>query len=169
AGPCVGIGCHLSATDLTHVERPVVGQWDPREQPSHRCDRSGRLGPYRSRRRRARRRARAHRGGPRRPRYILNGPEALTARQEVEILSGVLGRTIELVIVTPEQAAKEAIARGTPAHLAMAMRDLNRFFRRRLVGQIGDDVENLTGVAPATFGDWCERHADEFRLTKTRR
>ena len=95
--------------------------------------------------------------------YILNGPEALTVREQVGILSHVLGRTIEFVAVTPEQAAKEAIKRGTPAPLAEAMQQLNEMFRARLVGQIADDVENLTGAAPATFRHWCERHADEFR------
>lgn len=95
--------------------------------------------------------------------YILNGPEPLTARQQVEILSDVLGRTIEFVDVTPAQVAKEAIERGTPAQLAEATRDLNELFRARLVGQVADDVENLTGIAPATFRDWCKRHADEFR------
>jgi uncharacterized protein YbjT (DUF2867 family) len=95
--------------------------------------------------------------------YILNGPEALTVREQVGILSDVLGRTIEFVAVTPEQAAEEAIKRGTPAPLAGAMQQLNEMFRARLVGQIGDDVENLTGAAPATFRHWCERHANEFR------
>lgn len=94
--------------------------------------------------------------------YILNGPEALTVREEVEILSDVLGRAIELVDVTPEQAAKEAIERGTPAQLAEAVQHLNEMFRARRVGQIADDIENLTGIAPATFRDWCERHVDEF-------
>ena len=95
--------------------------------------------------------------------YILNGPEALTIREQVGILSDVLGRTIEFVAVTPEQAAEEAVKRGTPALLAEAMQQLNEMFRARLVGQIADDVENLTGAAPATFRHWCERHADEFR------
>jgi uncharacterized protein YbjT (DUF2867 family) len=95
--------------------------------------------------------------------YILNGPEALTVREQVGILSDVLGRTIEFVAVTPEQAAKEAIKRGTPAPLAEAMQQLNEMFRARLVGQVADDVENLTGAAPGTFRHWCERHADEFR------
>jgi uncharacterized protein YbjT (DUF2867 family) len=94
--------------------------------------------------------------------YILNGPEALTAREQVEILSDVLGRTIEFVPVTPEQAEKAAIERGAPAPMAAAMRSLNELFRTRLVGQLSDDVENVTGVAPASFRDWCERHADEF-------
>jgi hypothetical protein len=28
---------------------------------------------------------------------------------------------------------------------------------------IADDIENLTGVAPRNFRDWCERHVDKFR------
>lgn len=28
---------------------------------------------------------------------------------------------------------------------------------------ITDDVENITGTAPATFREWCERHAGAFR------
>ncbi len=94
--------------------------------------------------------------------YILNGPEALTARKQVEILSDVLGRTIQFVAVTPEQAAKEAIEHGTPVRLAEAMQNLNEMFYARRVGQIGDDIENVTGIAPVTFRDWCVGHADEF-------
>jgi uncharacterized protein YbjT (DUF2867 family) len=95
--------------------------------------------------------------------YILNGPEALTAREQVETLSEVLGRTIEFVDVTPEQVAKEAIEKGTPVQLAEAMQNLNELFRTGRAGVIADDIENLTGVAPRTFRDWCERHADGFR------
>jgi uncharacterized protein YbjT (DUF2867 family) len=95
--------------------------------------------------------------------YTLGGPEALTAREQVEILSDLLGRAIDFVDVTPEQAAREAIEQGTPEALAKATQDLNEMFRNRLVGQTSDDVENVTGVAPATFRDWAERHIDEFR------
>ncbi len=38
----------------------------------------------------------------------------------------------------------------------------SRMFRARLVNRFADDIENLTGVAPMTFRDWCERHVDEF-------
>ena len=99
--------------------------------------------------------------------YILNGPEALTAREQVEILSEVLGRTIEFVDVTPEQVAKEAIEKGTPVQLAEAMQNLNELFRTGRAGVIADDIENLTGIAPRTFRDWCERHADKFRPDTT--
>jgi hypothetical protein len=44
-----------------------------------------------------------------------------------------------------------------------ATKSLNEMFRARLVGQLSDDVDNLTGVAPRTFREWCERHVDELR------
>jgi uncharacterized protein YbjT (DUF2867 family) len=95
--------------------------------------------------------------------YILNGPEALTAREQVEILSDVLGRTIDFVDVTPEQFAQESIEHGTPPPAAEALQNLNEMFRAGRAGVITDDIENLTGVAPRTFRDWCERHVDTFR------
>jgi uncharacterized protein YbjT (DUF2867 family) len=95
--------------------------------------------------------------------YILNGPQALTAREQVEILSDVLGHTIEFVDVTPEQLAQQSIEHGTPVQLAQTTQNLNELFRAGRASVIADDIENLTGVAPRTFRDWCERHIDEFR------
>jgi uncharacterized protein YbjT (DUF2867 family) len=94
--------------------------------------------------------------------YILNGPEALTPREQVEILSAVLGRSIDFVDVTPEQFAQDSIEHGAPVELAKAMQNLNEMFRAGRAGVIADDIQNLTGVAPRTFRDWCERHAEEF-------
>lgn len=99
--------------------------------------------------------------------YILNGPEALTAREQVETLSDVLGHNIDFVAVTPEQAANQAIENGTPAQLAAALQNLNELFRADRAGVIADDIENLTGIAPRTFRDWCERHIDKFRPDPT--
>ncbi len=99
--------------------------------------------------------------------YILNGPEALTSREQVEILSEVLGRTIDFVDVTPGQFAQESIERGAPVPLADAVRNLNELFRAGRAGVIADDIENLTGVAPGTFRTWCEHHVDAFRRDVT--
>ncbi len=96
--------------------------------------------------------------------YILNGPEALTAREEVAILAEVLGRTIEFVDVTPEQFAAASIARGMPAHFAKAVQNLNEdVFRFSRTSVIAQDVENLLGILPASFRDWCQRHSDAFK------
>ena len=95
--------------------------------------------------------------------YILNGPEALTSREQVEILADVLGRPIEFVDVAPEQFEQDSIAQGTLAPFAGALRDLNELFRAGRAGVITDDIENVTGVAPGTFRAWCEHHAGAFQ------
>ena len=43
------------------------------------------------------------------------------------------------------------------------MERLNEVVRARRSVAITDDVENITGIAPATFRDWCERHAEALR------
>jgi uncharacterized protein YbjT (DUF2867 family) len=94
--------------------------------------------------------------------YILNGPEALTAREQVEILADVLGRPIEFVPVTPEQFAQRSIEQGTPQDMARAVQDLNELFRAGRAGVVADDVANLTGTPPRTFREWCEQNAAAF-------
>jgi hypothetical protein len=58
---------------------------------------------------------------------------------------------------------QDAIQRGTPPEQAHLNECLNEAFRARRSVNITDDVQNITGTAPATFRDWCERHADAFR------
>jgi uncharacterized protein YbjT (DUF2867 family) len=95
--------------------------------------------------------------------YILNGPEALTAREQVEILAAALGRPIEFAAVTPEQFAQQSIADGTPTDRAAAVQNLNELFQAGRAGVLADDITNLTAVAPRTFREWCELHADAFK------
>lgn len=95
--------------------------------------------------------------------YILNGPEALSAREQVQILAAALGRRIEFAVVTPEQLAQQSIADGTPGDRAAAVQNLNELFRAGRAGVLADDITNITGVAPRTFREWCELHADAFK------
>jgi uncharacterized protein YbjT (DUF2867 family) len=94
--------------------------------------------------------------------YILGGPQALSAREQVEILADVLGRPIEFVPVTPEQFAQQSIEQGTPPEMAAAVQNLNELFRAGRAGVVTDDITNLTGIAPRTFRQWCEEHAGAF-------
>lgn len=68
-----------------------------------------------------------------------------------------------MVDVTPAQLARESIDHGAPAPLAEALQNLNEMFRTSRAGVLADDIENLTGVAPRTFRDWCETHVESFR------
>ncbi|GAA5039296.1 uncharacterized protein YbjT (DUF2867 family) [Thermocatellispora tengchongensis] len=98
--------------------------------------------------------------------YILNGPHALTAREQVEILAGVLGRGIEFVPVTPEQFAQRSIEHGTPEDLAQTVRNLNELVRAGRAGVVAEDITNLTGIAPRTFREWCEDNDRVFRICR---
>lgn len=95
--------------------------------------------------------------------YILNGPEALSAREQVEILADVLRRDIKFVAETPEEFASRSVESGTPEPQAKALRNLYELFGAGRAGVVSNDVENLTGVTPRSFREWCERHADELR------
>ena len=44
-----------------------------------------------------------------------------------------------------------------------ALRNLNELFRAGRAGVLADDVQNLTGIAPRSFRNWCETHAGAFR------
>jgi uncharacterized protein YbjT (DUF2867 family) len=95
--------------------------------------------------------------------YLLTGPQALTSREQVETIAEVTGRSIDFQDVTPHEFAQAAIQRGTPPEQAQLMERLNEVLRARRSVNVTDDVENITGTAPATFRSWCERHADAFR------
>lgn len=95
--------------------------------------------------------------------YFLTGPEALTSREQVKIIAEVIGRSIDFEDTTPHEFARAGIQRGTAPELANAMENLNELFRAGRAGFVTDDVQNITGVAPRTFRDWCERNASAFR------
>jgi uncharacterized protein YbjT (DUF2867 family) len=95
--------------------------------------------------------------------YLLTGPEAMTSREQVEIIAEVTGRSIDFQDVTPHEFAQAAIQRGTPPEEAHLMERLNEVFRARRSVAITDDIENITGIAPGTFRDWCQRHTGAFR------
>jgi uncharacterized protein YbjT (DUF2867 family) len=95
--------------------------------------------------------------------YFLTGPQALTAREQVETIAEVTGRSIDFEDVTPHELAQVSIERGTAPELAHMMEALNEVFRAGRSGFVTDDVENITGIAPGTFRHWCERHAGAFR------
>ncbi|MFB9698042.1 NAD(P)H-binding protein [Actinoplanes digitatis] len=96
--------------------------------------------------------------------YTLSGPEALSAREQVEIIAEVTGRRIEFEDTTPHEYAQASIAQGTPPEQAQALQALHEVFRAGRAAYITDDVENLTGVAPRTFRTWCEHNAATLRL-----
>lgn len=95
--------------------------------------------------------------------YFLTGPQALTSREQVEIIAEATGRPIEFEDLTPQEFTKVAVQNGTPPEQAHLIERLNELLRAGRAGFVTDDVENLTGIAPGTFRAWCERNVEALR------
>lgn len=92
--------------------------------------------------------------------YFLTGPEALSQRQQVDTIAGVLGRPLRFDEQTPDEAREEMI-RTVPAAIAdtvlgyLAATD-------GAPGRISDAVPDITGVPARTFTQWVRDHRTEF-------
>lgn len=92
--------------------------------------------------------------------YYVSGPESITQRRQLEVISEVTGRPLRFDEITPEQARVElapyvpewvrdavfgywAASDGVPAH-------------------VSDDVEKLTGRPARSFAEWVADHTAEF-------
>lgn len=93
--------------------------------------------------------------------YPLSGPESLTQRDQIAILGAALGRDIELVELSPEQA-REQFAGAIPGPVLDALMRLWAGAVGR-PAQVLPTVEQVTGHKPRTFAQWAAEHADRFR------
>ncbi|MFD7631479.1 NmrA family NAD(P)-binding protein [Streptomyces sp. NPDC059851] len=94
--------------------------------------------------------------------YNLTGPEALTPRERIAVLSKAIGREVGFVPITHEQAVERLTATG-----------VSRADAEYVVGwyarptedstTVVDTVERVTGRPARTFGQWVDEHVDRFR------
>ncbi|WP_408895876.1 NmrA family NAD(P)-binding protein [Nocardioides sp. R1-1] len=97
--------------------------------------------------------------------YNLTGPEALTTAQRVAMLSAVLGRPVELVRITREQAVARLVADG-----------VSRADAEYVIGWHADPppeastpvdtVARVLGRPARSFADWLAEHADRFDVPR---
>ena len=93
--------------------------------------------------------------------HRLSGPQAMTPKDRVDVLSDVLGHRIGFAGLTDEQSA-QVLHEQLPAAYAEANL---KFFAEGTLDEspVLPTVEQLTGRPPTTFRQWCETHAPEFR------
>lgn len=89
------------------------------------------------------------------------GPVAMTPADQVAVLAEVLGRDLEFVGLTNEEARTDLLA-TTPAEYVDA------FFDFYVNGSLDESVvrptvREVTGREPRTFEQWARAHADDFR------
>ncbi|MFI6537361.1 NAD(P)H-binding protein [Nonomuraea sp. NPDC050547] len=89
------------------------------------------------------------------------GPVAMTPAEQVAVLATVLGRDLEFVGLTNEEARAELLA-------TMPAEYVDAFFDFYVTGSLDESivrpaVRDVVGREPRTFAQWAEAHADDFR------
>ncbi|MEU2389526.1 NmrA family NAD(P)-binding protein [Streptomyces sp. NPDC007369] len=97
--------------------------------------------------------------------YNLTGPEALTPRERIAVLSKAIERKVDFVPIAHEQAVERLTATG-----------VSRADAEYVVGWYArptedsttavDTVQRVTGRTPRTFAQWVDDHAEHFRSSR---
>ncbi|HYL12544.1 MAG TPA: SDR family oxidoreductase [Terriglobales bacterium] len=95
--------------------------------------------------------------------YALTGGEALTNEQVAEKVSGVAGRNIRYVDLSPAEFKKAILSAGTPEWSADALLDLQRLYREGKASLVTNDVELVTGRQPIKFDQFARDYAFAFQ------
>ena len=94
--------------------------------------------------------------------YTLSGPQALSYSEAAQVLSDVLGRTINYVAVSDDAARAGMLEGGIPDFYADALIDLNRFYRGGGADTVTDGVKQVTSREPVTFEQFVRDHVAAF-------
>lgn len=93
--------------------------------------------------------------------YTLTGPEALTNAKALATIAQALGRTLQLVSISEEQAVAAMRESGMPEPLVQAMSSLNRIIAAGQVADTTDAVPSLLGRPAKRWADFVQ----EYRTT----
>ena len=94
--------------------------------------------------------------------YDLTGPELLSAHDQVNILSKVIGKPIQCIDIPAEVAAERLASVGLPEPLIQGLYDVWIQVRNHEGTYQTNEVERLTGQPAQTFETWCREHRSAF-------
>lgn len=90
--------------------------------------------------------------------YTLTGPQALTNAEALAVIAEHIGRPIQLVAISEEQAVEGMRQAGMPEPLVQAMSSLNRIIAAGWVAEVTDDVQRLLGRPATAWADFVAEH-----------
>ncbi len=93
--------------------------------------------------------------------YVLTGPQSLSQFEQISIIGGVIGRSLRMEEISPDEARRDLLA-FMPAFVVNMLLDA----WAAAIGQpalVTSAVEEITGAPARTFRDWAIDHAAEFR------
>ena len=94
--------------------------------------------------------------------YVLTGPESLSQLEQISTIGRVVGRSLQVEEMTPDEARREW-STLMPASVVNMLLDA----WAAAIGQpahVTSTVAEITGVPPRTFRDWATDHAAEFTV-----
>jgi uncharacterized protein YbjT (DUF2867 family) len=93
--------------------------------------------------------------------YVLTGPQSLSQFEQISTIGAVMGRSLHIEEILPDQARRELLTL-MPAFVLNILLDA----WAAAIGQpahVTSTVAELTGAPARTFRDWATEHAVEFR------
>lgn len=93
--------------------------------------------------------------------YVLTGPQVLSRAEQVRLIGEAIGRPVRFEKVPVPVAREQMLADGRPPALVEAL--LASAETRPASQVVTSAVEQITGTAARTFGEWAADHADAFR------
>lgn len=94
--------------------------------------------------------------------FHITGEQLTTVPEQVGMLSEVIGRKLECIDISEEEAVQAITKGGLPQFLASAVVESFRDIRQGKTGPTFDTVEKVTGRKPVAFRTWVEQNASRF-------
>jgi len=95
--------------------------------------------------------------------YELTGSQLFTIGGMVQIISQVLGKSIQYMDIPPIAAKLFMLKTGMDKVLVNALMEMLKSLRKNEGAIVTDAVQQVTGHPPRTFEAWCREHIDAFR------
>ncbi len=96
--------------------------------------------------------------------YVLTGPEALSYHDVARIVSEVVGRPVEYVAQSPEEARDRMALAGAPSWAIESMLALATYQRAGgPTAVVHDTVDRIIGRPPRSFAEFAKDHASIFQ------
>lgn len=95
--------------------------------------------------------------------HLMTGPEALSMLQIADLISKETGRTVNYVVISPEQRRKEMMDAGAPPYLADALFEQATERLRNPKATVHLESHREFNVTPTYFADFLKRNASVFR------
>lgn len=94
--------------------------------------------------------------------YTVTGPESSSPREQIAIVSEVIGTPLTAQEVSIEQAQEAMLGGGWPPWNVERMGELFRLYADGLADATSPDVERVTGAVPRTYRQFASDHRDAF-------